>query len=82
MLRDNLLALNQSDRQDNSVLTVSFSCSNDLEEQYPVESSANRMIVIDLVQRVDHLCKLEKVTGLAQIPGEPRNLLFVTKTYC
>ena len=43
-LRDNLLALNQSDRQDNSLLlTVSVSCSNDLEEQYAVESSANRI---------------------------------------
>ena len=40
MLRDNLLALNQSDKRDNSVLTVSVSSN---EEQYAVESSANRM---------------------------------------
>ncbi len=43
MLRDNLFALNQSDRQSNSVLTVSVSCANDLEEHYTVESSATRM---------------------------------------
>ncbi len=35
------------------------------------------------VQWVDHLCKLEKVTGIAQIPGESLNLLpFVKKAYC
>ncbi len=78
MLRDNLLALNQSNGQDNSVLTISVLLtiwrnnipSNDLQIGW---------ILFDLVQQVDHLCKLEKVKGLTQIPGEPHNLLFFVK---